>query len=104
MSVSKEQNAAQRLSSQHKSPPIGCKENIEHKGEKFSRRNVGNSHYLLMMMMDDSIISHEREIDCLSMKRLENELALTCLRRSQSTLMRKCVTEKILANWLEIFL
>ena len=31
VSVSKEQNAAQRLSSEHKSPPIGCKENIEHK-------------------------------------------------------------------------
>ena len=28
VSVSKEQNAAQRLSSQQKSPPIGCKENI----------------------------------------------------------------------------
>ena len=31
MSVSNEQNAAQRLSSEHKSFPIGCKENIEHK-------------------------------------------------------------------------
>ena len=31
VSVSKEQNAAQRLSSQSKSPPIGCKESIEHK-------------------------------------------------------------------------
>ena len=30
VSASKEQNAAQRLSSQHKSSPIACKENIEH--------------------------------------------------------------------------
>ena len=34
VSVSKEQNTAQRLSSEHKSPPIGCKENIEHKEKK----------------------------------------------------------------------
>ena len=54
--------------------------------------------------MDDSLISHERQIDCLSMKRLANELALTRHHRSQSTWMRKCVTENILANWLEIFL
>ena len=30
----KKQNAAQRLSSQLKSPPIGCKESLEHKGKK----------------------------------------------------------------------
>ena len=31
------------------------------------------------MMMDDSIISHERQIESLSMERLENELSLTYL-------------------------
>ena len=104
MSVSKEQNAAQRLSSKYKSPPIGCIENIEHKGKDFSRRNVGNSVYLLMMMMDDSTITHERQIDCLNMKRLENQFCLIYFSRSRSTLMRKCVAEQILANWLKTFL
>ena len=42
----KKQNAAQRLSSQLKSLPIGCKESLEHKGKFSSRRNVGNSLYL----------------------------------------------------------
>ena len=83
VSVSKERNAAQRLSSQHKSPPIGCKENIEHEGNNSCRRNVGNSLYLLVMMMDDSIISSERHIESLSMERLENELSLTYLPRGQ---------------------
>ena len=96
VSVSKEQNAAQRLSSEHKSPPIGCKENIEHKEKNSSRRNVGNSLYLLMMIMDDSIISSERQIESLSMERLENELSLTYLPRGHSTLMRKYVAEQIL--------
>ena len=36
VSVSKEQNAALRLSSQHKSPPIGCKESLEHKRKNSS--------------------------------------------------------------------
>ena len=103
VSVSKEQNAAQRLSSQHKSPPIGCKESIGHKGKNSIRRNVGNSLYLLVMMMDDSIISSERQIECLSMERLENELSLTYLPRGQSTLMRKYVAEQILGNCLETF-
>ena len=75
VSVSKEQNAAQRLSSEHKSPPIGCKENIEHKEKNSSRRNVGNSLYLLVMIMDDSIISPGRQIESLSMEQLENELS-----------------------------
>ena len=79
VSVSKEQNAAQRLSSPYKSPPIGCKDNIEHKEKNSSRRKVGNSLYLLVMMMDDSIISPERQIESLSMERLENELSLTYL-------------------------
>ena len=65
VSVSKEHNATQRLSSQYKSPPIGCK-SIEHKGKNSSRRNVGNSLYLLVMMMDDSIISPESQNECSS--------------------------------------
>ena len=100
VSVSKEQNTAQRLSSQHKSFPIGCKENIENSGKNFSRCNVGNS---LCLMMDDSIISSERQIESLSMERLENELSLTYLFRGQSTLMRKYVAEQILGNCLETF-
>ena len=103
VSVSKEQNAAQRLSSEHKSPPIGCKENIEHKEKNSSRRNVGNSLYLLVMMMEDSIFSSERQIESLSMERLENELSLTYLPRGHSTLMRKYVAEQILGNCLETF-
>ena len=103
VSVSKEQNAAQRLSSEHKSPPIGCKESIEHKRKNSSRRNVGNSLYLLMMIMDDSIISSERQIESLSMERLENELSLTYLPCGQSTLMRKYVAEQILGNCMETF-
>ena len=103
VSVSKEQNAAQRLSSEHKSPPIGCKENIEHKEKNSSRRNVGKSLILLMMIMDDSIISSERQIESLSMERLENELSLTYLPRGQSTVMRKYVAEQILGNCMETF-
>ena len=103
VSVSKEQNTAQRLSSQHKSSPIGCKESNEHKGKNSSRRNVGNSLYLLMMIMDDSIISSERRIESLSMERLENELSLTYLPCGQSTLMRKYVAEQILGNCMETF-
>ena len=103
VSVSKEQNAAQRLSSPYKSPPIGCKESIEHKRKNSSRRNVGNSLYLLMMIMDDSIISSERQIESLSMERLENELSLTYLPCGQSTLMRKYVAEQILGICMETF-
>ena len=103
VSVSKEQNAALRLSSQHKSPPIGCKESLEHKRKNSSRRNVGNSLYLLVMMMDDSIISSERQIEGLSMERLENEPSLTYLPCGQSSLMRKCVAEQTLGNCLETF-
>ena len=99
----KKQNAAQRLSSQLKSPPIGCKESIEHKGKNSSRRNVGNCLYLLVMMMDDSIIAPERQIESFSMERLENELSLTDLPRSQSTLMTECVANQILGNCLETF-
>ena len=103
VSVSKEQNAALRLSSQHKSPPIGCKEILEHKRKNSSRRNVGNSLYLLVMMMDDSIISSERQIEGLSMERLENELSFTYLPCGQSSLIREYVAEQILGNCLETF-
>ena len=101
--VSKERNVVQRLSLKHKSIPIGCKESLEHKGKNSSRRNVGNSLYLLVMMMDDSIISSERQSESLSMERLENELSLTYLPRGQSSLMRKCVAEQTLGNCLETF-
>ena len=103
VSVSKEQNAAQRLSSEHKSPPIECKESNEHKGKNSSRRNVGNSLYLLVMMMDDSIIAPERQIESLSMEQLENELTLIYLPCGESTLMRKYVAEQILGNCMETF-
>ena len=103
VSVSKEQNAALRLSSQPKYPPIGSKESIEHEGKISSRRNVGNSLYLLVMMMDDSIISSDRQIESLSMERLENILSLTYLPRGQSTSMRKYLAEQILGNYLETF-
>ena len=53
--------------------------------------------------MDDSIISSERQIESLSMERLENELSLTYLPRGQSTLMRKYVAEQILGSCLETF-
>ena len=103
VSVSKELNVVQRLSLKHKSIPIGYTENIEHKGKNSSRCNVGNSLYPLIMMMDDSIISSERQIEILSMERLENELSLTYLPRGQSTLMRKYVAEQILGNCMETF-
>ena len=103
VSISKELNVVQRLSLKHKSIPIGYTENIEHKGKNSSRCNVGNSLYPLIMMMDDSIISSERQIEILSMERLENELSLTHLPRGQVTLMRKFVAEQILGNCLETF-
>ena len=53
VSVSKEQNVAQRLNSKHKFIPIGCTENNDHKGNIFSRRNVEKSPNLLIMIMDD---------------------------------------------------
>ena len=55
------------------------------------------------MIMDDSIISSERQIESLSMERLENELSLTYLPCGQSTLMRKYVAEQILGNCMETF-
>ena len=99
--VRKELNVVQRLSSKYKSILMGGTENIEHKGKTFSRRYVGNSLYLLMMMMDDSTTFQEEQNKCTKIS--ENELVLTYLQRSQSTLMRKCVAEQILGNWLETF-
>ena len=104
VSESRELNVVQRLSLKHKSISIGCTENNENRRKTFSRGNVGNFLYLLMMVIDDSTTSFERRTECLSSNRLENEISLTYLHRSQSTLMRKCVTKKILANWLKIFL
>ena len=100
MSVSKELNVVQRLSLKHQSHPIGCTENTKNNWKNFSR-NVGQ--YLYILMIVDSTISHGRQIECLSMERLENELSLTYLPRGQSMLMMKCVAEHILAAWLEIF-
>ena len=99
VSESKEQNISQRLSLKHKSLPIGCTENTKNKGEDFSRRSVEKSLFLWMMMMDDSRNSHKRQIDCLSMKRLENQFCLIYLPGSHATSMRKCVAEQIIANW-----
>ena len=103
VSESRELNVVQRLSLKHNSPPIGCKENIEHEGKNSSRSIFGNFLHLLVMMMDDSIISHERQIDCLNMKRLENQFCLIYVPRNHSTLMRKCAAEQILANCMETF-
>ena len=102
VSVSKELNVVQRLTSKHKSIPIGYTENIEHKGKNFSRRNIGNSLYPLIMMLDDSTAFHEEQIQNRIMERSENELVLAYLPRGQSILMRKCVAEQIFGNWLEI--
>ena len=103
VSLSKELNVVQRLSLKHKSIPIGYTENIEHKEKNSSRCNVGNSLYLLVMMMDDSKIAAERQIESLSMEQLENELTLIYLPRGQSTLMRNNVAEQILGIWLKTF-
>ena len=59
VSVSKDQKVAMRLNSKPNSIPIGCTENIEHKRKHFSRRNVGNSLFLPIMMMDDSATFQE---------------------------------------------
>ena len=57
-----------------------------------------------MMVISDSTTSFERQIECLSKDRFEIEISLTYLLHSQSTLMRKCVAEQTLGNWLETFL
>ena len=102
VSVSNELNVVQRLSLKHKCIPFGCTYDTENKGKIFRLRNVEKSLYLLIMMMDDSTTLQEERIQNRIMERSENELVLTYLPRSQSTLMRKCVAEQILGNWLEI--
>ena len=104
VSKSRELNVGQLLSSKFKSIPIGCTEVTEHKGRNFSCRSVGSSFYLLIMMIDDLTTLQEEQIQNRIMERSENELILTYLPRSQSTLMTKCVAKQILGNWLEIFL
>ena len=47
LSVNREQNVVQLLSSKYKSMPMGCTDITEHKGRNFSCRNVGSSLYLL---------------------------------------------------------
>ena len=96
VSESRELNVVQRLSLKHKSITIECTENNENKGKTFSRGIVGHFLHLLMMVIDDSTTSFERQIECLSMDRLENEICLTYLPRGQSTLMRKYVAGQIL--------
>ena len=54
-------------------------------------------------MMDESTIFREEQIQNRIMERLENELSLTYLPLSQSTLSRTCVAEQILRSLLEIF-
>ena len=54
VSVSIEQNVAQRLNSKHEFFPIGCIETTENKDKDFSCCNIEESLYLLNMMMDDS--------------------------------------------------
>ena len=91
----------QLLSSKYKSIPVGCTAITEHKGRNFSCRNVGSSLYLLIMMMDDSTTLQDEQIQNRIMERSENDLVLTYLPRSQSTLMTKGVAKQILGNWLE---
>ena len=101
VSQSRMQNVVQRLSSEYKFFPIGCTENIGNKRKNFDSPNFGNSLYLLIMIMDDSTTFQEEQIQNRVMKRLENELSLTYIHLP--TLMRKCVAEQILGNWLKTF-
>ena len=101
---SRPQNIPQLLSSTYKSIPMGCIEITEHKGRNFPCRNVGSSLYLLNMMMDDLTMFQEEQIQNKVMGRLENEFCLICPPHGQSILMKKCVAEQILENWLRTFL
>ena len=89
VSESREQNIVQPLSSKYKSIPIGRTENTENNGKNFSGRNVGNSRYLLIMMMDRSTTFQEEQIQNKIIERLANEFSLIYLPRGQSSLMRK---------------
>ena len=55
------------------------------------------------MMMDDSTIFQEEQIQNRIMEILENEPFLTCLFLGQSTSTRNFVAEQILGNWLEVY-
>ena len=101
VSVSKELNVVQQLSLKHKSFTIRFTDDTENKSKHFSRRNVGSSLYPMLMMIDVLTTFLERQIECLSRDRLANENNLTYFLHSQSTLMRNCVAEQILGNWLE---
>ena len=102
VSESREQNLVQQ--SKYKSIPVGCSDDTENKRKNFRRRNAENTLYILLMMMDDSTMFQEEQIQNRIMGRLENEFCLTCLPHGQSILMRKCVAEQILENWLKTFL
>ena len=104
VSERRELNGVQRLSFKQEFIPLGCTENIENKRKTFSRRNVGKFLHLLIMMMDDSTMFQEEQIQNRSMGQLENELCLKCFPHGQSTLVRKFVAEQILENWLKTFL
>ena len=82
---------------------MGCTEITEHKGRNSSCRNVGSSLYLLIMMMDDSTMFQEEHNQKNIMGRLENEFCLTCLPHGESVLLRKCLAEQTLGNWLKTF-
>ena len=103
VSESREQNVAQQLSSKRKPFFNGFTDDTEKKRKIFSRRNVENHLYLLIMMMDDSTIFQEGQIQSRIMGQLENEFCLTCLPHGQSILMRKRVAEQTLENWLKTF-
>ena len=55
------------------------------------------------LMTEDSTISHERQIECLSMEQLKNDLGLTYVPRGQSNLITKRVAQQVLRNCPEIF-
>ena len=102
MSEGKKQNEAQQLSSERKFF-FSCTKNTENKRENFNCRNVGNSLYLLIMIIVDSSTFQELQIQIKNMEILENEISLTYLPRGQSILMMNCEAKQTLGNWLEMF-
>ena len=102
VSEGKKQNEAQQLSSERKFF-FRCRKNTENKRENFNGRNVGNSLYLLIMIIVDSSTFQELQIQIKIMEILENEISLTYLPRGQSMLMMNCEAKQILGNWLEMF-
>ena len=102
VSEGKKQNEAQQLSSERKFF-FRCTKNTENKRENFNCRNVGNSLYLLIMIIVDSSTFQELQIQIKIMEILENEISLTYLPRGQSILMMNCEAKQVLGNWLEMF-